>query len=207
MNTIACRIPVIGILCLAISACASVVRPNYEVDLTLLRSGQYTLDPEHAYLNFRIEHLGLSQVVGRFNELDASLDFDPENPAALKLEGVVDTSSIDFGNEDLDTRIAGSGWLDAENYPQARFVSMVVTVEADQGLTVQGDFTLRGVTLPLTLSGRFGGGADNLLTGRYTLGFSARGVISRSAFGITAWPDLVGDEVAIELHAEFQRRS
>jgi polyisoprenoid-binding protein YceI len=191
-------------VCLMTSACASLVTPNFESELSSLRGGEYTLDPEHAYLNFRIEHLGLSYVVGRFNELDASLDFDPDDPASLSLEGIVDVATIDFGNEDLDERIAGSGWLDAERFPQAVFTATDVTVTEDDGLIVVGDFTLRGVTLPLTLTGRFGGGADNLLTGRYTLGFSATGEISRSAYGVSAWPALVGDAVSIELHAEFQ---
>ena len=70
---------------------------------------------------------------------------------------------------------------------------------------VTGDFTLRGVTLPLELDGRFNGGADNILTGRYTLGFAASGSLSRSAYGIDAFGALVGDEVGIEIHAEFQR--
>lgn len=197
------------VICIAMnivaSSCTSLVTPNFESELKSLRGGAYALDKEHAYLNFRIEHLGLSYVVGRFNELDASLDFDPEDPSTLMLEGIVDVGSIDFGNEDLDERIAGSGWLDAERYPQATFTSTTVEVTDDDGLVVTGDFTLHGVTLPLTLEGRFGGGADNLLTGRYTLGFSATGEISRSAFGVSAWPGLVGDAVIIELYAEFQR--
>ncbi len=170
-----------------------------------MRGGEYTLDTDHAYLNFRIEHLGLSYVVGRFNVLDAKLDFDPDNPETLFLEGIVDVASIDFGNDDLDERIAGDGWLDAERFPQAIFRSTEVTVTDDDGLRVVGDFTLHGVTQPVTLEGRFGGGADNLLTGRYTLGFSATGELSRSAYGVSAWPGLVGDTVSIELHAEFLR--
>lgn len=187
-------------------SCASVIRPNFETELRSLRGGEYTLDREHAYLIFRIEHLGLSQVIGRFNSLDAVLDFDPENPEAMQLEGIVDVASIDFGNAELDERIRGPDWLDAERFPQAVFTATEVILADDDELIVNGDFTLRGRSLPLSLRGRFGGGADNLLTGKYTLGFSAEGEISRSAYGVSAWPSLVADTVGIELHVEFQRQ-
>lgn len=192
-------------ICAWLSACASVIRPNFETELRSLRGGQYVLDKDHAYLIFRIEHLGLSQVIGRFNDLEAALDFDPADPSTMQLEGIVDVASIDFGNAELDARIAGSGWLDANRFPQAIFQATDVRVLEDEQLEVIGEFTLRGVTLPLTLQGRFGGGADNLLTGKYTLGFSATGQISRSAYGVSAWPALVADTVDIELHVEFQR--
>ena len=52
----------------------------------------------------------------------------------------------------------------------------------------------------------FNGGANNLLTGRYTLGFDATGAIKRSEFGITNLVPAVGDEVVLEIHAEFSRQ-
>ena len=57
----------------------------------------------------------------------------------------------------------------------------------------------------MSLNATFKGGADNLLTGKYTLGFSANGSFLRSDFGIDAFAALVADEVFIEIHAEFQR--
>ena len=193
------------LLAALVSGCASVIRPNYTQALTELRAGAYTLDRDHAYLIFRIEHLGLSTVVGRFNRVDASLDFDPEQLSQLVLEGVIETASIDLNNEDLEGRLRGSGWLDADQYPQARFESISVEPGEDGNFLLNGDFTLRGITQPVSLMASFNGGADNLLTGRYTLGFTATGQISRSAFGIDSLAALVADEVFIEIHAEFQR--
>jgi polyisoprenoid-binding protein YceI len=72
--------------------------------------------------------------------------------------------------------------------------------------TVAGELTLRGVTRPITLDVIFNGGADNLLTGRYTLGFAATGTIRRSEFGITNLVPAIGDEVTLEIHAEFLRQ-
>ena len=84
--------------------CASLVRPNYTQELSELRPGDYALDPEHVYVHFKVEHLGLSTVVGRFNTVDASLDFDPESFEALDLQGVIDITSIDLNNESLEDR-------------------------------------------------------------------------------------------------------
>ena len=188
-----------------VAGCVSVVRPNFTQSLTELRSGAYSLDPEHAYLNFRIEHLGLSTIVGRFNVMDASLDFDPNALSDLVLEGFVDVASIDMNNESLEARLRGSSWLDSETYPIARFVSVSVEPVEANSFVINGLFTLRNETRPLSLRSTFKGGADNILTGKYTLGFSATGSILRSDFGVDGFAALIADEVFIEIHGEFQR--
>ena len=188
-----------------LAGCAGLVRPNYETELAELREGQYALDPTHAYLLFKVDHLGLSKVVGRFDEVDATLDFDPGDVASLRLDGAVATASVDTGDDSLDARLAGRDWLDAGTHPEARFTTTAVEPGTGDRFTVIGDFTLRGVTREVRLDARFGGGADNLLTGRYTLGFEATGEISRSDYGIDGFGALVGDAIELEIHAEFQR--
>ena len=194
------------LLPLLLGGCASVLRPNYETELSALRAGDYTLDPEHAYLLFKVGHLGLSKVVGRFDQVDATLDFDADDLAALRLDGQVAVASIDLDDEGLERRLLGPDWLAAERYPAATFTTTSVAAGEGDRFDVTGDFTLRGVTRELVLQARFGGGADNLLTGRYTLGFEATGELSRSDYGIDGFGALVGDTIEIEIHAEFQRR-
>jgi len=190
-----------------LSACVSVVRPNYSQTLSELRSGDYSLDPEHAYVHFSIEHLGLSTVVGRFNSVDATLDFDPGNLDALQLDGVIDAASIDLNNESLENRLRGDDWLDTQRYPEARFQTQSVEPGQGNSFVITGDFSLHGITRPLSLNATFKGGADNMLTGKYTLGFSAEGSFLRSDFGIDTFAALVADEVFIEIHAEFQKNN
>lgn len=204
-NSRSSRVAVSLLMLVLLSGCASVVRPNYTQTLAELRQGAYTLDPDHAYLIFRIEHLGLSTVLGRFNTVDASLDFNPDALSDLVLEGVIDMVSIDLNNEDLERRLQGSGWLDTKRFPQARFTSVSVEPGDGNSFVLNGDFTLRGITRPVSLLATFKGGADNLLTGLYTLGFTATGSILRSDYGIDSFAALVADEVFIEIHAEFQR--
>ena len=190
-----------------VAGCASLVRPNYTQDLIELRPGDYSLDPEHVYVHFRVEHLGLSTVVGRFNSVDASLDFDPTLLDEMQLDGVIDINSIDMNNESLENQLQGVDWFDAKRFPEASFETRTVSAAKNNEFVISGDFTLRGITQSLSLNAIFKGGADNLLTGKYTLGFAATGSFLRSDYGIDTFLGLVADEVFVEIHAEFQRNS
>lgn len=199
------RALVIAWLCICLSACASLVRPNFSQVLTELRPGAYTLDPKHAYVHFRVGHLGLSKIVGRFNVVAGSLDFDPENITDLKMQGIIDSASIDVNNTDLEDTLQQGAWFDSAKHPQITFTSTSVTREADDSLNIVGDLTVRGITREIVIATRFNGGADNVLTRKYTLGFTASSNIKRSDFGMDAFAALVADDIEIELHGEFQR--
>jgi len=188
-----------------LSGCANLVRPNYTITIAELRSGQYSLDPEHAYINFSVEHLGLSRIVGRFNTIAGTLDFDADNVESLALQGIIEAASIDVNNNELEDTLRSGSWFAVETFPQIIFDSTSVRVLDNGNLAIDGDLTAKGVTKSITLDARFNGGADNILTGKYTLGFSASTTISRADFNMSAFAALVGDEVEIELHGEFQR--
>jgi len=190
----------------ALSGCAALVTPNFETEVINLRSGEYVLDPDHTFVLFRVEHLGLSKVIGRFNDATAEMDFDPDNIEGLILDGTIRTDSIDLGNPDFENQLRGARWLNSEAFPNAVFTTDSVLPNADGSFVILGQFTLRGVTQPLELQARFNGGADNILTGKYTIGFSATGEFSRQSFGIDDFAALVGDQVTIEVEAEFQQQ-
>ena len=176
---------VMGMLLVSLSiltGCASLVRPNYSQVLTELREGDYVLDPEHAYIHFKVGHLGLSTIVGRFNVVSGTLDFTPESITDLKLQGIIDANSIDLNNTDLESTMQESDWLHTEAYPQITFSSTSVNQLDSGALEIQGEITIRDVTQEIVLLTQFNGGADNILTGKYTLGFSASTAIQRSAF-------------------------
>jgi len=196
----------------SIATSPAVVRPNFEVRTSELRAGEYTLDPAHSFLLFKIGHLELATYVGRFNRFEAALDFDPVEPAKSALDAIVFLKSLDVNDADLEERLAGSEWLNSDLHPQARFVSQRISVgggsdnDRDQPeLIITGDLTFRGLTRPVVLVGRFNGGADNLLSAKYTLGFTATGSFSRADFGMSEFAGLIGDEVELEVFAEFQR--
>lgn len=176
-------------------------------------AGTYHLDKPHATLLFRVNHLGFSSFTGRFAQFDATLDFDPRKPAAARVEVSIDPRSISTDNAPegfLDMLSTGKEWLDAGEFATMRFVSTRVEVVSPSELRVHGDLTLRGVTRPLVLATHFNGGyASHPFDPAARVGFSARGTLKRSEFGMTAGIPApgstfgVGDEVQVVLEAEF----
>jgi polyisoprenoid-binding protein YceI len=170
-----------------------------------LPAGSYRIDPEHAALLFKIDHLGFSQLVGRFDRFDATLDFDPKQPGAAVLTVLVEVASIDLNLPEFEQELRGPGWFDVAQFPQARFVSHAIAITGANTGRITGDLTLHGVTRPITLDVTLNGAGDSLITGRYSIGFAASGTLNRSEFGLGAYAPAVGDAVVLEIHAEFQR--
>lgn len=197
----------IGLVCaaLSLSACVALITPKVTTERAELKQGAYALDKAHAAVLFKVSHFGFSSYVGRFNAFDATLDFDPQDPEAAALEVLVEIDSIDVGDADFSEKLAGSGWLNGESHPQARFASTSIEVTGPTTGTVAGDFTLNGVTNPLTLEVTFIGGGLNRLTRKQTLGFAATGSFLRSDHGVDALIPAIGDEVELEIHVEFQK--
>ncbi len=190
----------------ALVACGRLIPSNNQtIEPARLEGGTYRLDPSHFAVLWKVSHLGFSHFVGRFDRADATLDFDPAAPAAASLTVTVETASLDTRLPDLDSTLRGSGWFDVATYPQAVFRSTAIAITGPATGSVTGDLTLLGVTRPVTLDVTFNGGATNLLTGHYTLGFAATGTLLRSEFGLTNLVPAVGDEVELEIQAEFQK--
>lgn len=191
---------------LLLASCGTLIKPKVKTGLIQLEKGSYKLDPSHVAVLFKINHMGLSTFVGRFNKVDASLEFDPMNIAAAKLSAVIDIASVDVNNADLEETLRGSSWFDAEKYPQAFFKTTSVKVIDESTAEFSGDLQLHGVTAPISLKIHFNGGGNNMLTGSYTLGFSATSSFKRSTFGMDYLVPAIGDQVDIEVFAEFQQQ-
>ncbi|MEX1033807.1 MAG: YceI family protein [Cellvibrionaceae bacterium] len=180
-----------------------------------LPAGNYTLDRSHASLIFRVDHLGFSMFTARFDQFDAQLAFDPRDMAASTVSATVDARSIETGvpiSEELNfnAMLRGGDWLDAESHPRMTFRSRSVEVVSADQVRVHGDFTLRGITQPLTLDVTFNGGyAGHTMDPNARIGFSAQGSLKRSDYGIDfGIPEPgttmgVSDQVDIIIEAEF----
>jgi len=197
-----CTLLVISTI-LFVSGCVSWFAPTVKSELIELQAGKYQLDEEHAALLFKIQHLGLSTFVGRFNAFDAQLNFDPNNMAEASLKAVVNIDSVDINNGRLSKTLQNETWFNSAQYPQAFFVSHTVKSVSDTRFNFTGDLTLKGVTKPVTFKATFHGGADNWITGKYTVGFSATGRIKRSDFDMDSYIPIVGDDIDLEVYAEF----
>ncbi len=195
------------VFCLAffLNGCASLLKPELETELVELKAGQYTLDKNHATLLFKIDHMGFSKFVGRFNDFDATLDFDADNVANSRLEAVVNMASVDVNNGNFEETLRGNEWFNTQAYPQAFFKTTGVKNISGSSADFEGELTFLGVTKPIIIRVHFNGGATNLLTYKYTIGFSATSTFKRSDFGLDRYIPTVGDEIELEVHAEFQK--
>ena len=175
-------------------------------------AGDYTLDPSHASLVFKVSHLGFSSFTGRFARFDAKLWFDPTRPTAARLDVSIDPRSIESDNPPPNflAMLQGTDWLDAEHYPQMKFQSTGVTSLGGRRLRVRGDLTLHGTTRPIEIVATFNGGyAGHPMDPHARIGFSARSRLMRSDFGISLGippPGSqmgVGDVVELFIETEF----
>lgn len=190
-------------------SCDRILTPDFETEITEVKAGAYTIDPDHATLLWKINHLGFSTFIGRFNDIDASLDFDAENVGNSTLEVVISTASLDINNAEFGEELRGPNWFDAETFPQAVYrTTSLIESSGDNTFVFAGELTLLGTTAPVNINVTFHGGGRNFLTRKNTIGFSATASFIRSEFGLDRFTSFgVGDEIELEIHIEFQENS
>ncbi|MEB0039384.1 YceI family protein [Pseudomonas sp. MH10] len=160
----------------------------------LLSAGQamaadYKVDKEgqHAFINFKISHLGYSFIYGTFKDWDGTFSFDAAKPEDSKISISLKTASVFTNQAERDKHISSADFLDVAKYPEAKFVSTSVKTtgkDADGKVTadVTGDLTLHGVTKSVVVKATFlGEGKDPW--GGYRAGFAGTTTINRSDFG------------------------
>jgi polyisoprenoid-binding protein YceI len=168
-----------------------------------LPAGTYALDKKHASVTARVAHMGVSFYTLRFDTLDAGFTYDPAHPDSAQVHATVATTSLDVG-ADYSRRFADE-FLDATKFPTATFVSTQILPGVGGKGTMTGNLTLRGVTRPVSFDVTFVGVGKGLFGGTIT-GFTAVGGIKRSDFGSGFLQNLVGDDVTIQIDAEFNRK-
>lgn len=150
------------------------------------QAADYQIDKkgQHAFIQFRIQHLGYSWIYGTFKDFDGTFTFDENNPAADKVNVTINTNSIDTNHAERDKHLRSADFLNVSKYPQATFKSTSVKKDDDNELDITGDLTLNGVTKPVKLEAKLlGQGKDPW--GGYRAGFEAEGEIMLKDFNIT----------------------
>ncbi len=166
----------------------------------------YCLDPVHTRAMFAIEHAGFSKAIGTVSGSTGELRFDPAHWSQARLEAAVPLARVDLGDAKWNKTALAGNLLDVERYPEARFVSTRVEPLDERRATVHGMLTLHGTTQAIALNVELNAMKRHPLPPfRRTVGFSATGRISRSAFGIDAWPSVIGDDVELRIEAEATR--
>ena len=178
-------------------------------------AGAYTLDPAHTSVIFKVSHLGFSNYTARFRKSSAQLQFDPANLAASTVNVVVDANSLetdypDPAKEDFNAQLRGEQWLNAEPFPEITFRSTRVEVTGERTMRIHGDLSIRGIARPMVLEAKVNGGyRGHPMDKNARVGFSARGVLKRSDYGISSGIPQpgstfgIGDDVTVIVETEF----
>jgi len=161
----------------------------------------YKVDPDHAHVVFRINHMGFSFTYGRFNQIGGSFDFNAADASANKVSLEIATASVDTQVAGRDNHLRGPDFFSAKEFPKITFVSSAWKSAGGKAFDVTGKLTLHGVTKEITIRVDFmkeGKGPQ----GKYRAGFASEFTIKRSDFGITKYLPGVGDDVKMMLSLE-----
>lgn len=171
------------------------------ISLPLQAAEKLTLDENHSYVLWHINHLGFSTQAGKWY-VKGFVTLDKEEPKNSKVDVSIDMANLSTGNPELDKHLKSPLFFDVDKYPKATFVSDKVDVTSKTTAKVDGTLTLHGISKPVTLMVTLNKIGKNPISDLMTVGFTATTTIKRSDFGIkTLLPDL-GDDVPIEIGAE-----
>jgi polyisoprenoid-binding protein YceI len=160
----------------------------------------FKLDSVHSFVLFSVQHLGIANTYGRFNDISGTVVFDKDNPSKSSVELSVPVASLDTHNSIRDLSLKSPDFFDAKQFPTMTFKSTKVEGSGDT-LKVSGDLTIHGVTKPLTVDFKKGGEGKGVF-GEMRGGGETHFTIRRSDFGMNFQQGAVGDEVNIVLSLE-----
>lgn len=146
------------------------------------RAGTWTVDNVHSEVGFSVRHLAISKVKGTFGNFDATF-VTAENPLDSSVTASAEVASVDTKEPNRDGHLRTGDFFAAEEFPNITFVSTGVRSEGGD-FKIDGDFTMRGVTRPVTFDFEFGGFGEDP-QGGYRAGFTAKTVVKREDYGVT----------------------
>jgi len=173
-----------------------------------LAADTWTIDAFHSGVHFKVRHMGLSNVRGRFNRFDATLVVG-ETLADTRVEATVEMSSIDTNQPDRDANLRSTNFFSADEHPTMTFRTTGVRSTGDGEYALDGELTLNGVTRPVTLDVEFHGIEASPTDGATHAGFSATTTLDRDDFGVDFNVPMgidklaLGKKVAVELELQF----
>ena len=171
------------------------------MSISAFAADSYTIDPRHTFPSFEINHLGFSITRGRFDRTSGKITLDTAAKTG-SIDVTIDVTSIDTGLVDLEKHLQTDEFFDAAKYPTITFKSNKLKFEGDKLVSAEGDFTMHGVTKPVTLKlDLFQCGIHPMLKKPHC-GANATTTIKRSEYGIAKYVPMVGDEVKIAIQVE-----
>ena len=169
------------------------------------RADTYNIDGNHSMVVFKVNHLGVSNAYGRFNDIAGSFKFDPAAPAKSSIEITIKTESVDTHQERRDTHLRSPDFFNAKQFPVITLKSKSIKKNDDGTYEVAGELNLHGVKKDITVTAtHVGSGEDH--RGTYRSGFETTFTLKRSDFGMNFMPQGIGDDVTIMINVEGIRQ-
>lgn len=173
---------------------------------------KWLIDPTHSEIVFKVKHLMISSVTGKFTEFSGAVETSDDDFRTAKINFSAPVNSISTNNEQRDAHLKHADFFDADLYPLLKFESTRFEQQDDENYLLEGLLSLRGVTRDVSLLVEAGGIARDPW-GSTRAGFSVKGKINRSEFGISFGAVsetgglLVGDEVKISAEVQFVKQA
>ncbi|HRG58454.1 MAG TPA: YceI family protein [Bacteroidia bacterium] len=177
-----------------------------------MQTTNWSIDPTHSEILFKVKHLMITNVKGEFRKFNATLSSDGNNFSQAKVNVTIDTASV-FTNEDnRDNHLKSADFFDVENHKEINFVGTSFDKVDDENYTLKGNLIIKGVSKEISLNVEFGG-INKDPWGNEKAGFSVSGKINRKDFGLN-WNAaletggvLVSDEVKINAEIQFVKQA
>jgi len=171
------------------------------------QAADYQIDTKgaHAFVQFKIQHLGYSWLLGRFNTFEGDFSYDQAAPEKSEIEIVIETASIDSNHAERDKHLKGSDFLNVKKFPKAVFKSTGFEVKDDKNAIVTGIFMLHGVKKTISFPvQKIGEGQDPW--GGHRAGFEGKTTLKLADYGITYNLGPASANVEIHLYVEGIRK-
>lgn len=176
------------------------------ISSTMSSADTFTLDPSHTNALFRVMHMGINPVYGRFNTISGSFDADAQGNLTSVSINILATS-IDTQIARRDTDLRSPTFFHVASFPNLSFVSSSVQSVSDTEFDVTGQFTMRGVAKTITIRVNRTGLVDvPNPNGGLHIGAESVFTIKRSDFGMTAMAGAIGDEIRVIFSTDGLRR-
>jgi polyisoprenoid-binding protein YceI len=170
-------------------------------------AADYAIDKQgqHAFVNFKISHLGYSWLYGTFKDFDGSFSFDAAKPQDSKVNVTLNTTSVDTNHAERDKHIRSDDFLNVSEHPTATFASTSVKSTGEGTADITGDLTLNGVTKPVVIAAKFiGEGKDPW--GGYRAGFEGSTTLKLKDFDISKDLGPASESVELIISVEGVRK-
>jgi polyisoprenoid-binding protein YceI len=169
----------------------------------LAQGTTWVIDTNHAQTNFKIRHMGVSEVRGSISGVTGTIIWDEKNPEKSSVEATIDTNTVSTNNSARDKDLKSDNYFNVAKFPTMTFRSTAVK-RAGSKLQVVGDLTIAGVTKSVTLDVDGPSAPQKGMGGKMVIGLSATGTVKRSEFNFAPkMPSIaLGDEVQITIDVE-----